>query len=75
MPVIFTFLVPRAYTLGMRRTPNQADSDVTLSTPCDQGKITKKVWKICESLTDFQGQILKQSYFNLLDLADFLMPL
>jgi len=30
------------YTLGVRRTPNQADSDVTYSRSCDQGKITKK---------------------------------
>jgi len=43
MPVIFTFLMSGTYTLGVRRTPNQTDSDVTLSTSFDQGKITKKV--------------------------------
>jgi len=30
------------YTLGVRRTPNQVDSDVTCSRSCDQEKIIKK---------------------------------
>jgi len=30
----------------MKRTPNQTDSDVTCSRSCDQGKITKKDWKM-----------------------------
>jgi len=46
MPVIFTFLMPGIYTRGVRRTPNQPDSDVTSSGSCDQGKITKRAWKI-----------------------------
>jgi len=29
------------YTLGMRRTPDQTDSDVTCSGSCDQGKIAR----------------------------------
>jgi len=35
MPVIFTFFNTRDYTLGVRRTPNQTDSDVTCSRSCD----------------------------------------
>ena len=46
MPVIFTFFNTRAYTLGVRHIPNKTDSDVTCSRACDQGKITKKAWKI-----------------------------
>jgi len=46
MPVSFTFFNIRTYTLGVRHTPNQTDSDVTCSRACDQGKITKKAWKI-----------------------------
>jgi len=32
-------------TLGVRRAPNQTDSNVTFSRSCDQGKITKKLLK------------------------------
>jgi len=39
----------RVFTLGVRRTPNQTDSDVTCSRSCDQWKITKK------ELKDSQG--------------------
>ena len=35
--------LPGTYTLGVRRTRNQTDSDVTCSRSCDQGKILKKV--------------------------------
>ena len=65
--------MPGIYTRGVRRTPNQPDSDVTSSGSCDQGKITKKSLKDnCGRLITFQGQISKQlSYFNLLDLAGF----
>jgi len=38
--------MPGTYTLGVRRTPNQTDSDMTCSRSCDQGKITKKDWRI-----------------------------
>jgi len=31
---------------GLRRTPNQTDSDVTFSRSCDQGKITKENRKV-----------------------------
>jgi len=37
--------MPGTHTLGVRRTANQAD-DVSFSRSCDQGKITKKDWKI-----------------------------
>jgi len=44
MPVILSFFNTRdLYTAGVRRTPNQTDSDVTCSRPCDQGKITKRL--------------------------------
>jgi len=45
MPLILTFYSSRI-TLGVQRTPNQTDSDVTLSRSCDQAKITKKGRKI-----------------------------
>jgi len=35
--------VPGTYTLGVRRTPNQTDSDVTFSRSCDQGIIKKEL--------------------------------
>jgi len=41
MPAIPASLIPRTYTVGVRRTPNQIDSDVTCSRLCDQRKITK----------------------------------
>jgi len=37
--------MPETYALHVQRTPNQADSDVTCSRSCDQGKATKKDWK------------------------------
>jgi len=45
MPVIFTFFntIPGTYTLGVWRTPNRTDSDVTFSRSRDQGKITKRI--------------------------------
>jgi len=47
MPVIIRFLkIYGTYTLGVRRTSNQIDSDVTFSKSRDQGKITKTEWKI-----------------------------
>jgi len=49
MPVIITFFSngdPGTYTLDVQRAPNQTDSDVICSRSCDQGKITKKYWKI-----------------------------
>jgi len=43
MPVILTFFSTSGNdTLGVRRTPNQTDSDVPFSRSCHQGKITKK---------------------------------
>jgi len=38
MTVILSFFITRDF----RRTPNQTDSDVTLSRSCDQGKIAKE---------------------------------
>ena len=38
---IFQYQVP--ITLSVRRTPNQADSDVICSRSCDQGKIRKRI--------------------------------
>jgi len=35
--------LPGTFTLGVRRTPNQTDSDVTCSRSRDQGKITKRM--------------------------------
>jgi len=35
--------VPGTYTLSVRRTPKQIDSDVACSRSCDQGKITKRI--------------------------------
>jgi len=61
-----------AYTLDVRRTPNHSNSDVAFTRPYDQGKIMKKDWKIGR-LSDFLSHNSKWSYFNLLDLADFLM--
>jgi len=58
----------------VRRTPNQTDSDVTVSRSCDQGKSQKRV-----ELKDnygrfyFLSQILQLSYLNVLDLANLLM--
>jgi len=45
MPVILSFII-MGFTLAVRRTPNQTDSDVSCSRSCDQGKITKQDWKI-----------------------------
>jgi len=42
MPVIPSFFITRDNTLGVQRTPNQTDSDVTCSKSCVQRKITKK---------------------------------
>jgi len=46
MPVILSFFITRDYTLDVRRTPIQTNSDVTCSRSCDQGKISKKDRKI-----------------------------
>jgi len=35
--------VPGTYALGVRRTPDQTDSDVTCSRSCDKGKITEMI--------------------------------
>jgi len=35
--------VPGTYALGVRRTPDQIDSDVAFSRSCDQGKITEVI--------------------------------
>jgi len=44
MPVILSFFITRdLHPISMRRTPNQTDNDVTCSTSCDQGKITKSM--------------------------------
>jgi len=43
MPVILNFFNTRDYTLDVRCTPNQTDSDVACSRSCDQGKITKRI--------------------------------
>ena len=67
------FSIPGTYTLGVRRTPNQTDSDVTFSRLYDQGKITEKAWKIIMDAQLILGQLSNLSYFNLLDLADFLI--
>jgi len=50
MPVILTFFNTRTYTLGVRRTPNQTDSEVTF---CDQRKITNNDWKIIMATNTF----------------------
>jgi len=34
--------IPETYALGMRRTPNQTDSDVTCSRSCDPNENHKK---------------------------------
>jgi len=61
------------YTLGVWRTPNQTDSDVTFSRSCDQGKSQKDLKDVYGRLIDLQGQMPKLFYFNLLDLATFLI--
>jgi len=38
----FSKALEGTYTLGVRRTPNHSDSDVTFSRSCDRGKTTKK---------------------------------
>jgi len=42
MPVVSHSSTPVTYTLGVRGTPNQIDSDVTFSRSCNQGKSQKK---------------------------------
>jgi len=44
MPVILTsFNIRDLYTLGVRRTPNQTDRDMTFSRSCDPGKSKKRI--------------------------------
>jgi len=61
------------YTQGVRRTPNYTDRYVTFSRSCDQGKIPKLIQRYYRCSIDFLSQISKLSYFNVLDLSDFLM--
>jgi len=74
-----TAFPPRFLALHRRqwpvwRIPNQTDSDVPFSRWPNKRKFTKKGLKDnCGRLIDFLSQISKLSYFNLLDLADFLM--
>ena len=64
--------IPGTYTLDVRRTPNQTDSDVTLPRSSYQGKITEKDWRTdCKRWIEYPSQISKLSYFNLLGLAAF----
>jgi len=66
--------MPGTYTLGVRSTPNQTDSDMTFFQIVRSRENHK--WDLKDMygrLIDFQGQISKLSYFNLLDLSDFLM--
>jgi len=56
----------------VRRTSNQTDSDVTFPYRAIKGKSQKRIENY-GSLIDFLSQISKLFYFNLLDLADFLM--
>jgi len=46
MPVILSSSLPWAFALSVRGTPIQTNSDVTCSRSCNQGKISKKDWKI-----------------------------
>jgi len=73
MPVVFTFFNTRACTLGVRRTPNQTDSDVTFSDRAIKGKSKQGLKDNYAPLIDFLNHISKLSYFNLRDLAEFLM--
>jgi len=66
------FLTCTLGTCTTRRTPNQTHRAVTFSSSCNQGKITKKFWKIIMDVIDFQSQISQLSHFNLLHLADFM---
>ena len=50
MQVILTLFNTRTYTLGVRRTPNQTDSEVTF---CDQRKIANNDWKIIMATNTF----------------------
>ena len=52
------------YTVGVRRIPCQTDSaDVTCSRSCDQGKITKRNWKIIRVEKNPHKKILKINKF------------
>jgi len=46
MSVILNFFNTMDLYSGCASAPNQTDSDVTCSRSCDQGKITKKDWKV-----------------------------
>ena len=56
-------------TLGVRRTPNQIDSDVTCCRSCDQGKITNKDWKVIrvEKNPIHLGFCFSNSFFGLFE--------
>ena len=66
--------LPKTYTLGVRRTPNQTDSDVTFFQIARSSENHEKGLKDHYGrLIGFLSQIKKLSYFTLLDLADVLM--
>jgi len=65
--------IPGISTLRVRHTPNQTDSDVTFPDRAIKGNHKNALKDNYEHLTDFLSQISKLSYFNLLELADFLM--
>ena len=65
MLIISHSSIPRTYTLGVRRTPNENDSDVTFFKSCDRGKIRKIIAKLIWTFSWFSESNFKTALFQL----------